>query len=170
MRACGISLFKMPPGLVAIFASAWARIKSPAGSAMPRSTASPPWKNWRTVRRLSVVGSLLSSSIFTLGSSLVSVVHCTALRGRWRGQMAVQISRVGQRAFHREDVIVLAPFYVFPPTPVIKFGSEEMKRRELQLLCSGESILSFGVTEPNAGTDTSRIQNKKNQLHVVAFW
>ena len=127
MRACGISLFKMPPGLVAIFASAWARIKSPAGSAMPRSTASPPSKNWRTVRRLSVVGSLLSSSIFTLGSSLVSVVHCTALRGRWRGQMAVQISRVGQRAFHREDVIVLAPFYVFPPTPVIKFGSEEMK-------------------------------------------
>jgi acyl-CoA dehydrogenase len=51
-------------------------------------------------------------------------------------------------------------FYVFPPTPVIKFGTEEMKRRELPRICSGESILAFGVTEPNAGTDTSRIQTR----------
>jgi acyl-CoA dehydrogenase len=61
-------------------------------------------------------------------------------------------------------------FYVFPPTPVIKFGTEEMKRRELPLLCSGESILAFGVTEPNAGTDTSRIQTraeKKGDRYIV---
>jgi len=51
-------------------------------------------------------------------------------------------------------------FYIFPPTPVIKFGTEEMKRRELPRICSGESILAFGVTEPNAGTDTSRIQTR----------
>ena len=51
-------------------------------------------------------------------------------------------------------------FYIFPPTPVIKFGTEEMKRRELPPICSGESILAFGVTEPNAGTDTSRIQTR----------
>jgi acyl-CoA dehydrogenase len=61
-------------------------------------------------------------------------------------------------------------FYVFPPTPVIKFGTEEMKRRELPRICSGESILAFGVTEPNAGTDTSRIQTraeKKGHRYVV---
>ena len=61
-------------------------------------------------------------------------------------------------------------FYVFPPTPVIKFGGEEMKRRELPLICSGESILAFGVTEPNAGTDTSRIQTraeKKGNRYIV---
>jgi len=51
-------------------------------------------------------------------------------------------------------------FYIFPPTPVIKFGTEEMKRRELPPICSGESILAFGVTEPNAGIDTSRIQTR----------
>ena len=51
-------------------------------------------------------------------------------------------------------------FYVFPPTPVIKFGTEEQKRRHLPGLCSGETILAFGVTEPNAGTDTSRIQTR----------
>ncbi len=61
-------------------------------------------------------------------------------------------------------------FYVFPPTPVIKFGTEEMKRRELPTICSGESILAFGVTEPNAGTDTSRIQTraeKKGSRYIV---
>jgi len=61
-------------------------------------------------------------------------------------------------------------FYIFPPTPVIKFGTEEMKRRELPPICSGESILAFGVTEPNAGTDTSRIQTraeKKGNRFIV---
>ena len=51
-------------------------------------------------------------------------------------------------------------FYVFPPTPVIKFGTEAMKRRELPKIVSGETIMAFGVTEPNAGTDTSRIQTR----------
>jgi alkylation response protein AidB-like acyl-CoA dehydrogenase len=49
-------------------------------------------------------------------------------------------------------------FYMFPPTPVIKHGSEDLKRRYLPRIPTGEIVMSFGVTEPNAGTDTSRIQ------------
>jgi acyl-CoA dehydrogenase len=49
-------------------------------------------------------------------------------------------------------------FYVFPPMPIIKHGSEDLKRRYLPKLATGEILMSFGVTEPNAGTDTSRIQ------------
>jgi alkylation response protein AidB-like acyl-CoA dehydrogenase len=49
-------------------------------------------------------------------------------------------------------------FYMFPPMPVIKHGSEDLKRRYLPRMPSGEIVMSFGVTEPNAGTDTSRIQ------------
>src|SRR5262245_49821222 len=49
-------------------------------------------------------------------------------------------------------------FYVFPPTPVIKYGTEAMKRKHLPTICTGETVMAFGVTEPNAGTDTSRIQ------------
>jgi alkylation response protein AidB-like acyl-CoA dehydrogenase len=49
-------------------------------------------------------------------------------------------------------------FYMFPPMPVIKHGSEAMKRRYLPPIAAGEIVMSFGVTEPNAGTDTSRIQ------------
>ena len=51
-------------------------------------------------------------------------------------------------------------FYMFPPMPVIKHGSEELKRRYLPAVATGETIMSFGVTEPNAGTDTSRIQTR----------
>jgi alkylation response protein AidB-like acyl-CoA dehydrogenase len=49
-------------------------------------------------------------------------------------------------------------FYMFPPMPIIKHGSEELKRRYLPKIPTGEIVMSFGVTEPNAGTDTSRLQ------------
>jgi hypothetical protein len=51
-------------------------------------------------------------------------------------------------------------FYVFPPMPVIKHGSEPLKRRALPRIATGEIVMSFGVTEPNAGTDTSRIETR----------
>jgi acyl-CoA dehydrogenase len=51
-------------------------------------------------------------------------------------------------------------FYTFPPEPVVKYGSEVMKRQYLPRVCTGEIVMSFGVTEPNAGTDTSRIQTR----------
>jgi alkylation response protein AidB-like acyl-CoA dehydrogenase len=37
--------------------------------------------------------------------------------------------------------------------PINYFGTEEQKREYLPLLCSGESIGSFGLTEPEAGSD-----------------
>ena len=61
-------------------------------------------------------------------------------------------------------------FYVFPPTPVVKYGTEAMKRKYLPEIVSGETVMAFGVTEPNAGTDTSRIQTraeKKGDRWVV---
>jgi len=47
--------------------------------------------------------------------------------------------------------------------PVIKHGSEELKRRYLPRIATGEIVMSFGVTEPNAGTDTSRIQTRADR-------
>jgi len=51
-------------------------------------------------------------------------------------------------------------FYVFPPMPVVKHGSAALKRKYLPRVTTGEIVMSFGVTEPNAGTDTSRIQTR----------
>ena len=49
-------------------------------------------------------------------------------------------------------------FAVFPPMPIIRHGTEDLRRRTLPEIAAGRLSLAFGVTEPNAGTDTSRIQ------------
>ncbi|SAL69839.1 acyl-CoA dehydrogenase domain-containing protein [Caballeronia choica] len=51
-------------------------------------------------------------------------------------------------------------FYVFPPQPILRHGSEAMKQRYLPLLARGELLMAFGVTEPTSGVDTSRIRTK----------
>jgi len=48
-------------------------------------------------------------------------------------------------------------FYIFPLTPVIRHGSEYLKQTYLPLAAKGKLLCAFGVTEPTAGTDTSRI-------------
>jgi alkylation response protein AidB-like acyl-CoA dehydrogenase len=55
-------------------------------------------------------------------------------------------------------------FYVFPPAPIIRHGSEEMKRRWLPKLATGEILMAFGVTEPTAGVDTSRITTRAEKI------
>jgi alkylation response protein AidB-like acyl-CoA dehydrogenase len=51
-------------------------------------------------------------------------------------------------------------FYIFPLTPVIRHGSEYLKRTFLPVAAKGELLTAFGVTEPTAGTDTSRIATR----------
>jgi acyl-CoA dehydrogenase len=48
-------------------------------------------------------------------------------------------------------------FFMFPPAPIVRHGSEAMKRSWLPRIAAGEVLLAFGVTEPTAGSDTSRI-------------
>jgi acyl-CoA dehydrogenase len=46
---------------------------------------------------------------------------------------------------------------VFGMTPVVKFGDEAMRRKYLPPLVAGDLHVCFGVTEADAGTDTTRI-------------
>src|ERR1700687_1294753 len=48
-------------------------------------------------------------------------------------------------------------FYVFPLTPVIHHGSDYLKQTYLPRAARGDLLVAFGVTEPTAGSDTSRI-------------
>lgn len=43
----------------------------------------------------------------------------------------------------------------FGSEELILFGSEEQKQRYLPMLTSGEAIMGFAITEPDAGSDTS---------------
>jgi acyl-CoA dehydrogenase len=51
-------------------------------------------------------------------------------------------------------------FQVFPAGPIIRHGSEEMKREWLPKLAKAEILMCFGVTEPSAGVDLSRTRTK----------
>ena len=42
--------------------------------------------------------------------------------------------------------------------PIFYYGSEEQKREWLPKLCTGETLASFGLTEPNAGSDAGATQ------------
>lgn len=48
---------------------------------------------------------------------------------------------------------------IFGLEPVVKFGTEEQKRRFLVPLIKGEEKACFGVTEPNTGLDTLKLQS-----------
>lgn len=49
---------------------------------------------------------------------------------------------------------------VFGMHPVVMHGSEEMKQRFLPSVADGSLHVAFGVTEPDAGTDTTRITTR----------
>jgi acyl-CoA dehydrogenase len=55
-------------------------------------------------------------------------------------------------------------FYIFPPSPIVRHGSEAMKQAYLPLLATGELLMAFGITEPDAGTDTSRISTRASRV------
>src|SRR4030088_1954820 len=49
---------------------------------------------------------------------------------------------------------------VFALNPVVKFGSERLKDTFLPRAAAGDLHVAFGVTEPDAGTDTGRISTR----------
>ena len=53
--------------------------------------------------------------------------------------------------------------------PIFKFGSEEQKQKYLPKLASGEFLGSFGLTEPNHGSDPGSMESnfKDDGDHVI---
>ena len=49
---------------------------------------------------------------------------------------------------------------IFGMNPVVRHGSEEMKQRYLPRVADGTLHVAFGVTEPDAGTDTTSITTR----------
>jgi alkylation response protein AidB-like acyl-CoA dehydrogenase len=48
--------------------------------------------------------------------------------------------------------------------PIYYFGSEEHKKKYLPLLCTGKKLWGFGLTEPNAGSDS---RNTKTNAKLI---
>ena len=47
---------------------------------------------------------------------------------------------------------------LFGPHPIVVFGTDEQKQRMLPPIIEGQHKVAFGVTEPNAGLDTTSIE------------
>ena len=56
-------------------------------------------------------------------------------------------------------------FYIFPPGVLIHHASEEMKKRFLPDIATGKKVMCFGLTEPTAGVDTSRITTRAEKIN-----
>lgn len=59
---------------------------------------------------------------------------------------------------------------VFGINPVVKHGSDEMRKKYIPPLVRGDLHICFGVTEPDAGTDTTRIKTfarREGDTYVV---
>lgn len=53
---------------------------------------------------------------------------------------------------------------VFGMNPIVKHGSAEMKAKYLPRVASGELHVAFGVTEPDAGVDTTSIRTRARRV------
>ncbi|MBH61596.1 MAG: acyl-CoA dehydrogenase [Alphaproteobacteria bacterium] len=49
---------------------------------------------------------------------------------------------------------------IFSPKPIAKHGSDDQRSRMLVPLIEGKDRICFGVTEPNAGLDTTKIETR----------
>ncbi len=79
--------------------------------------------------------------------------------------LAEEVARSGA-AMNGASAIHLS---IFGMHPVVVHGSDELKARTLPRVATGELHVCFGVTEPGAGLDTSRITTfaKRNGDHYV---
>jgi acyl-CoA dehydrogenase len=49
---------------------------------------------------------------------------------------------------------------IFGPMPVVRYGSDPLRREAIPRLISGQDRMCFGVTEPNSGLDTSSLETR----------
>ncbi|MBA3741432.1 acyl-CoA dehydrogenase family protein [Sporichthya sp.] len=108
-------------------------------------TGTYPWEFIRAFAEGGWMGAMIPEEYGGLGLGLTEsgvMLHEIALSGAGTG---------GVSAIH---------FSVFPSGPILRHGSEEMKRTYLPELAAGRLLMAFGVSEPDAGFDTSRISTR----------
>ncbi|MGH2505056.1 MAG: acyl-CoA dehydrogenase family protein [Ktedonobacterales bacterium] len=101
-------------------------------------TAEFPYEIVRKMASLGLLGLPFPEEYGGAGADYLS--YCLALEEIGRGDASVGITMEAHTS------LGATPFYLF--------GSEEQKQRYLTPLAQGEQLWSFGLTEPNAGSDS----------------
>jgi butyryl-CoA dehydrogenase len=102
-----------------------------------------PWVNLKKMAQLGLLGIVVPEKYGGSGFDFVS--------------LAIAIEEIS-RACATTGVIV-AVNNSLTTYPILQFGSEEQKSKYLPLLCSGEKLGAFGLTEPNAGSDVAALES-----------
>ena len=55
---------------------------------------------------------------------------------------------------------------IFGPMPIARFATEEQKRAYIPRIISGEDRMCFGVTEPDAGLDTTNLSTRAQRTNT----
>ncbi|WP_374534948.1 acyl-CoA dehydrogenase family protein [Phenylobacterium sp.] len=60
---------------------------------------------------------------------------------------------------------------IFGPMPIVRYGSDELRNRAIPRLMSGEDKICIGITEPDAGLDTTSLTTRavrSNDGYVIS--
>ena len=102
-----------------------------------------PWDNIKKMAKLGLLGIIIPEEYGGAGFDYIS--------------LAIAIEEIS-RACASTGVIV-AVNNSLVGYPIMQFGNEEQKKKYLPLLCKGEKLGAFGLTEPNAGSDVAAMES-----------
>src|SRR6266516_3795311 len=107
-------------------------------------TGSFPYALIRTMGDLGLLGLPLPEEYGGAGADFLS--YCLAIEEISRGDTSIGITMEAHTS------LGATPFYLY--------GSQEQKERFLEPLARGEQLWSFGLTEPEAGSDSGGTQTR----------
>jgi butyryl-CoA dehydrogenase len=101
-----------------------------------------PWDNIKKMAELGLLGIIVPEEYGGAGFDYIS--------------LAIAIEEISRTCASTGVIVAVNNSLV--TYPIMQFGSEEQKKKYLPILCSGEKLGAFGLTEPNAGSDVASME------------
>jgi butyryl-CoA dehydrogenase len=101
-----------------------------------------PWDNIKKMAELGLLGIIVPEEYGGAGFDYIS--------------LAIAIEEISRTCASTGVIVAVNNSLV--TYPIMQFGNEEQKKKYLPLLCSGEKLGAFGLTEPNAGSDVASME------------
>lgn len=101
-----------------------------------------PWKNIKKMAELGLLGIIVPEEYGGAGFDYIS--------------LAIAIEEISRGCASTGVIVAVNNSLV--SYPILQFGNEEQKKKYLPLLCKGEKLGAFGLTEPNAGSDVAALE------------
>jgi len=102
-----------------------------------------PWKNIKKMAKLGLLGIIVPEEYGGAGFDYIS--------------LAIAIEEISRGCASTGVIVAVNNSLV--SYPFLQFGNEEQKKKYLPLLCKGEKLGAFGLTEPNAGSDVVAMES-----------